>query len=324
MSSPLDTVSRSYTEYLYLTAVSQNFTGGEALASAKIERNDGTILSGSHHYKVGIKKFSINALELPLWQPQLTGVGLDTDCSITFYDTGAGTAFTDSIALPTAGFVFNTWADVVEVINICLTNVNTLAGGAFSAPTISYSNGIFTMNTVAGFRGTFEIWFNQPLYQVLNTFPIDGLNVDDADNDQYARLDLTTDAVAQTEETSLYFSPVDELIITTTLPVVPNLLPLIGTNSSDNYEKILADFKVFNSNAESNVFSYQFTTNGDEVNYHTMFQDISLKQFNLRFKWVDYTGVPHDIYLKKGQSAKAQVVFKRLPQITSDSSDSAI
>lgn len=307
MSSPLD--GKSGRQYLYLTAVSQNFSGGEVLANAKIERNDGSILDGSHHYEVGIKKFSISALELPLWQPKLV-TGLDTNCSITF-DDGAGNQYTDSVALPSAGFVFRTWEEIRDVLNTCLTNVNTLAGGAFTAPNFTYANGVFTLNTVSAFRAAFTIYFNQPLYQLLNSFDYESLSSDN-DADDYALLDLSTDAITQGETTALYFSPVDELIITTTLPVVPNLIPLNNNNDSSNYEKILADFKVFNSNAYSNVYSFQFTTNGDEINYHSMFQDISLKQFNLRLKWVDYEGRSHDIYLKNGQTAKIQVVFRRM------------
>lgn len=307
MSSSLD--GKVGNQYLYLTAVSENFSGGEVLANAKIERNDGSILDGSHHYDVGIKKFSINALELPLWQPRLVA-GLDTNCTITF-DDGAGNQYTDSVALPSAGFVFKTWEQIRTVLNICLSNVNTLAGGAHSDPNFTYANGLFTLNTTAGFRGAFTILFNQPLYQLLNTFDYDGLN-SDTDADDYALLDLSADAITQGQSTAIYFSPVDELIVSTTLPVVPNLLPLNNNNDSSNYEKILADFKVFNNNAFSNVYSFQFTTNGDEINYHSMFQDISLKQFNLRLKWVDYEGSSHDIYLKDGQTAKVQVVFRRL------------
>lgn len=293
--------------YLYQTINIYNDTADSAIqARASVQRNE-AILPDPENWEVAVERWYIRNLELPVWRPNFV-TGLTTRHTISFVNIGSGAVTTQAVIADSAE-PYKTFQRVVATLNTALTAL-VATTSAPSTPTFSYTDGLFSLNTDSTFRSAWYICVNQSLYHLLNNFDYLTLLPDET-AENYAEFNLTDDTITQLSSTTQEWSPVNKIVIESTLPMLDELLPQGSTSSANTSTKtsnVLTDYKVYTT-GNSNVFTFQYDATGNH-RWHSLLQQSNFRSFTLDFKWVDYQNNSNVIDLYYKNQAEVKLVFR--------------
>lgn len=303
-------------EYKYISARAYNNNPGSIQVAIATEARQSPIIPNTRDYLLAVDRFFIQSMIVPVFEPDINEDN-DTLLAITILDTNDGTAYPQVIRLDNSDNTFYNYQEIVKVLN---SNVNTLWGtipgkpvGA-NAPVFSFSEEKWSITTNTDFRDQYEIYFNQPLYELMHTFEFDSISVLNPSTLQYALLQCEKDVVTQFESTVELFSPVSRILIESQgIPIESELLPnIVGANSSVNNlsDNILTDYKVYTEN--SSCLQTILYESGSNYKWFSMNGSTNFKSFSIKFLYVNYKGEKKNILLNYKNKAEIKLVLREV------------
>lgn len=293
-------------DYVYVNSGVKNNTNEFIDAVSSTDRN-GEILGNSlvkgGKWSLSVDRFFINGARLPLFKKE-------GDYNITITDNGGNTE-TQAVVftVDSKGFLYD-YHVFAENITSCIDSICVALGIAGAdRPIMTYDDvtNLFTINSTAAFRATWDLLIDNNLYYCLHTFRTDPIG------DNYEII-LLADDESQHSTSIENISPVSRiLLVGNGIPINGELIPGnidvtdIGTGLSSNTLKIITDFKYYQeSNSELNNIIY----NADYHRWKTLLRYDNFTQFEISFYWGDKSNNLYRLQLAKQKgSAEAKLVF---------------
>lgn len=286
--------------YIYLNLQKYNSSGVGVPALLEEYRAEPILPhADTESYNVTVDRFYIKTCILPVFKHIAGEVH-------TFVVRTGGTDYNANVAFPATTTYYNNISDVVALFNSAINSAATAAGAVGHIPTLTLSiDGLFSINTDATFRASYQLGCGFNLFELLNNFRY-------TTSGNYYFFDVNADVVTQPESTSEEFSPVQKIIVTSSMPTYAELTipPLGSTGKNTNYDtkQILTDYKLV-PNASYSPVNFILFDSERRYRWVTLADTTMFKTVSITIGWLDYENNYQSISLPDGSSADMKLVF---------------
>lgn len=176
------------------------------------------------------------------------------------------------------------------------------------------TDGTFAVVSSEAFREEYDVYFSDAIKYCLNTFYWKPYNP------EMWRMVLTADVEEQPIQTLELLSPIDKIVLKTSLPVSFEMMPIPERPASISYEdgSFLVDMYWTQRNNQSTVMT-QFSVGDQSVaRWYNMERGGDIRKFHYEFFWTDRSGQMHDLKIHPRGYADIKAVFKSVVSSTPD------
>ncbi|KAA0174409.1 hypothetical protein FNF27_04202 [Cafeteria roenbergensis] len=233
-----------------------------------------------------------------------------SDWAVGIKGKSSSTLQTQDVVWPAEQWLYD-YRDVAERVDTAMKALATSAGlspADFPRFIFDARDGSFAVVSSEAFREEYDVYFSDAIKYCLNTFYWKPYSP------EMWRMVLTTDVEEQPIQTLELLSPIDKIVLKTSLPVSFEMMPKPEHPASISYEdgSFLVDMYWTQANNQSTVMT-QFSVGDQSVaRWYNMERGESIRKFHYEFFWTDRSGQMHDLKIHPRGYVDLKAVFKSI------------